>query len=132
MAVWPFWPLRILGYENGRGRSGWASFERTTANENAYGGVGDSYDRERHAVDLRLSSLASFAFPSSRLVVAVVVVVAVVDGFPRTATVACFVVVSFSYDLPGHREESSESNAQVVGLNERLAVLDDPRKSPSS
>ena len=34
-----------------------------------------------------------------------------------------FAVVSFSYDLPGHREEGGESNAHVVVLYERLAVF---------
>ena len=132
MAVWPFRPLRLLGYVNGPGRSGRASFELTAANEDACGGVGDSYDRERPAVDIRLGRRRRRLRRrgSSRLVVVVVVVVVV--GFSRTATVARFVVVSFSYDLPGHREEGGESNAHVVGLNERLAVFGDPRSSPSS
>ena len=55
MAVWPFQPLRLLGYVNGPGRSGRASFELTAANEDACGGVGDSYDRERPVVEGNVS-----------------------------------------------------------------------------
>ena len=54
------------------------------------------------------------------------------EDAPHEDAPARFVVVSFSYDLPGHREEGGESNAHVVGLNERLAVFGDPRSSPSS